>query len=120
MRAHLVLTVALPLAAACGGDDGGSPAIDAPAASITSVACGGATVAGTVTAPGFAFEPMATTISVGQVVRFTMPATHNAVSNTAGQFRVDFGGDSCFRFDTAGTFGFHCEPHQFTGTIVVQ
>jgi plastocyanin len=105
--------------AACGGDDTSSTTIDAPASTVTKLTCAGASVAATVTAPGFAFTPATSTITAGQIVKFTMPATHNAVSDSA-LFRADFNGDACFRFDTAGSYPFHCEPHLFTGTIVVQ
>ena len=106
------------LASACGGDDGTNPPVDA-AGAVVRVTCGGATIAGTVTAPGFAFEPMATTINAGQIVQFTMPSTHNAVSDS-GAFRADFNASTCFQFNVAATYAFHCEPHLFTGSIVVQ
>lgn len=119
--------VLLTLTLAACGDDGGSPAAidaapgpDAPAGPVVSVPCAGATLAETVTAPGFMFVPMTTTISAGQIVQFTMPGSHNAVSDTAGQFRANFGASTCYRFDVAGSYPFHCEPHLFTGTIVVQ
>lgn len=117
MRSSLALASLLSLAA-CGGDDGGTP-VDAPAASVVRVDCAGATIAATVAAPGFAFEPQATMISAGQVVQFTMPVSHNAVSDE-GMFTAGFNASTCFRFDAARTYPFHCEPHGFTGTIVVQ
>jgi plastocyanin len=33
---------------------------------------------------------------------------------------VNFSETKCFMFTQAGMFGFHCGPHQFNGTIVVQ
>lgn len=121
MRIALITALAsVSLLAAC-GDDGGSTPIDAPpTSSITSVTCAGATIAATVTAPGFAFTPMSTTISAGEIVQFTMPGEHTATSDVAGLFRVGGGATGCFRFAVAGTFPFHCEPHGFDGTIVVQ
>jgi len=119
MRPHLPILAALTLAAACGGDDGGTPAVDAPTSSVQRVDCATSTPTVTVTAPGFAFSPAASTITAGQVVQFMMPATHNAVSDS-GLFRVEFNTSACFKFTSAGTFGFHCEPHLFTGSITVQ
>ncbi|MBL8621867.1 MAG: hypothetical protein JNK64_11205 [Myxococcales bacterium] len=105
--------------AACGGDDAGTP-IDAAPSSVMTVACGTSTPVATFTAPSFtAFSPTSATIAVGDVVEFQMPAAHNAVSTT-GLFRVDFGVTACLKFTAAGTFPFKCEPHQFTGTVVVQ
>lgn len=120
MRTLLVVASILCPLAACGGDDGGSTDIDAASSTVSQVTCGGATIAATVTAPGFAFTPMSSTISVGQIVQFDMPSSHNAVSDSSGLFRADFNASTCFRFDAAGSYGFHCEPHAFTGTIVVQ
>jgi len=121
MRKALIASLASILALAACGDDGGStPAVDAATASVVKVACPGATISATVTAPGFMFMPEDSTVAAGQIVKFTMPGEHNAQSDTAGLFRADFAGDSCFRFDVAGTYGFHCVPHSFTGSIVVQ
>jgi hypothetical protein len=33
---------------------------------------------------------------------------------------VDFGATACLEFDKAGSFGFLCTSHSFTGTITVQ
>lgn len=118
MRTFLVVASILVPLVGCGGDDGGDP-VDAPASTVSRVTCAGATIAATVTAPGFAFSPMSTTISAGQIVQFDMPSSHNAVSDS-GLFRADFNAATCFQFDAAGSYGFHCEPHSFTGTIVVQ
>ena len=109
---------------ACGGDDddGGGTSIDAPAATTTAtvVDCTGVTPAATITAPGFAYTPNAVTITSGQVVKFTMPASHDAKSRTPGLFHVMFNQEQCLRFDGAGRVEFFCVPHQFTGTITVQ
>jgi plastocyanin len=130
------------LVVACGDDGGSSPPIDAPAAidapvtidaaidapaatGVTEVACAGATIASEVSAPGFAFTITVPTIAVDAVVRFTMPATHSAVSGSPagtddGKFSVGFSTTKCFRFTAAGSYPFWCNPHQFTGTITVQ
>ncbi len=99
--------------------------VDAPAPStVVEVPCAGANPVVTVTAPGFAFSPMAATISVGQVVQFQMPASHSAVSGSPagtsdGQFTVGFSQQKCLRFTSAGVFPYWCNPHQFTATITV-
>jgi plastocyanin len=121
MRNALLASFASLLAVSACGDDGGTtPPIDGPSA-VTKVTCAGATITATVTTMGLtAFDPMVTTITAGQIVQFTMPAEHNAVSDT-GAFRSGgVGEDACFRFDVAGSYPFHCEPHLFTGRIVVQ
>jgi plastocyanin len=120
-------------AAACGSDDGSGDSsgdgdgdgdgtvIDAaPAApTVTVVDCATATVAGTVTAPGSAYSPANTTITSGEVVKFTMPAIHDAKSRTPGLFHVMFGQEQCLKFEGTGTVEFFCVPHQFTGTITI-
>jgi len=102
--------------------DGGSP--DAAPSVVTEVPCAGATIAATITAPGFAFTPMQSTVALNAVVQFTMPGSHSAVSGETpgvddGQFRVNFSETKCLRFTAAGTYGFWCNPHQFTGSITV-
>lgn len=120
MRSLLFVIPCLALVA-CGDDGGSTPPIDAPGgAAATRVECATVTPTVTVTAPGFAFEPENATIAVGQVVAFDMPATHSAVSDTAGLFNATFNTTTCYRFDRAGTYPYHCDPHQFPGTIVVQ
>jgi plastocyanin len=53
-----------------------------------------------------------------------MPLEHNVVPDTSRAtdtaLRVDFGATACIEFDHAGSFGFKCAVHGFTGTIVVQ
>ena len=49
-----------------------------------------------------------------------MPAATHNVASDSGLFRTDIAGEACFKFTVAGTFPFHCEPHLFTGSIVVQ
>ena len=97
-------------------------AIDA-AAAVVEVPCP-ASVASEVTAPGFAFTITDSTVAVGAVVRFTMPASHSAVSGATpgvadGLFTVGFNQTKCLRFTVAGTYPFWCNPHQFTGSITV-
>jgi plastocyanin len=63
-------------------------------------------------------------ISVNGIVKFVMPSLHNVapnpMRNTDSGLRVDFGATVCLEFDKAGSFGFLCSSHGFTGTIVVQ
>lgn len=121
--------VALVLAA-CGGSDNktvDAKAIDSPPASVQMVTCP-ATPAATVMTSGFAYSPMSSTITQGQVVKFVMPSEHNVVpghvpSDSAiadSGLNVNFSETKCFMFTSAGTFGFHCGPHSFNGTVVVQ
>lgn len=119
------------LLAAC-GDDGGSttpdaPAgIDAPGNSVTEVDCATVTAAATVTTvdASFSFMPMATTITVGQVVKFTTSPSHDVVPNPSAAktdpgLTVGFNKTACLKFSATGTFGFMCMPHGFVGTITV-
>jgi plastocyanin len=32
---------------------------------------------------------------------------------------VGFGETKCLKFTKQGAFGFHCQPHSFTGTVTV-
>jgi plastocyanin len=119
--------------AACGSSDtktADAPmSIDSPgmASTVQAVTCP-ATPAATVMTAGFAYSPMTTTISQGQIVQFVMPSSHNVVpghvptdSTIADSgLSVNFSETKCFMFTQAGMFGFHCGPHQFNGTIVVQ
>lgn len=111
------------------GDDGGTtpPQVDAPpnnTATVEAVTCP-ATADAAITTTGSAFDPASTTISVGQVVQFTMPSTHNVVPNSAGgttdpNLTVNFSETKCLKFTAAGTYHFKCQPHGFTGSITVQ
>jgi plastocyanin len=112
-------------AVACGGggDDGGDDMQNPDAPPVTQnvsmVACAGGEP--TVMTPGNNYSPMTTTISAGESVRFTLGATHNLVSTTAGQtFSLPIGADACLRFAAAGTYTFRCMPHGFTGSVVAQ
>lgn len=112
---------------ACGDDGGGgggddAPDVDAPpvAAAVEEVDCAGATIAETITTQGFAYSPMTVTISVGEIVQFTPQSGHDVASDEQGLFNVPLAGEGCFRFDEAGSYGFFCTPHGFTGTVTVQ
>jgi len=120
--------------AACGGDDGksidaatGSGQPDAPAATVQMVTCP-ATPAATVMTSGFMYAPVMTMITQGQIVQFVMPSSHdvvpghNAADSTIADpgLTVGFGETKCLMFTQNGMYGFHCGPHHFDGTIVVQ
>ncbi len=111
------LFIGLGIVAACGGDDGGPPAIDATPLLAAEVACTGV-LSPVITTAGFAFSPVTTTVTVGTVVKFTVPLEHNAMSDD-GLFSADFNGDTCVRFDAPGTYRFFCVPHVFRGTVLV-
>ena len=117
--------------AACGGDSKSPDAAvthdSASNATVQMVTCP-ATPAATVTTSGFMYSPMTATISQGQVVKF-MPAIDHDVE--PGHFPLDqtladsglnvsFGATTCLMFTQPGMYGFHCGPHHFNGTVVVQ
>lgn len=114
----LLLTTSTALSAAACSDDPSPPDQDAAALVAREVGCP-AVVAATVTAPGFAFMPSLVTLSPGDIVKFAMPASHDARS-TDDLWDADFGGETCVEFDTAGTYDYYCVPHGFTGQIVVE
>ncbi len=125
MTRSLVLCLAL---AACGGggDDppvDSMPAGDAPPATVMTVTCDGTEVEEIETTGGFRFSPMAVTISVGDVVKFTNASNHSLVpgaSPTDSGLRGGFGVSTCLKFTAAGTFNFKCNPHSsMTGSITV-
>jgi plastocyanin len=124
-------TLALALVA-CGGDGttkmDASVKMDAPAqqATVVAVDCASNTPAATVVEMDTvdAFMPMATTINMGQVVKFTTSLAHNLKPNpiaakTDPGLSVDFNMTKCLRFTATGTFGFMCSVHSFVGTVTV-
>lgn len=112
--------------AACGGDDGGTP-VDTPQVQSTIVPVDPCTGESATVMAGNAlsgpYMPMMTTINQGQIVKFVMPGLHNVAPKTASDdpgLSVGFGATKCLRFTSPGTFNFKCEPHGFTGSVVVQ
>jgi amicyanin len=79
----------------------------------------------TVTIANFAFSPSQVTINVGDTVTWVQQDTtrHDSDSNTGvwnGPL-LNRGQMFSFTFNTAGTFGYHCDPHPFmTGTVTVR
>lgn len=119
----------LVLAACGGGDDGGGgDDTQDPDASgggdVESVSCDGATIAQTFTTSGFAYSPTEATVAVGSIVQFMPGSGHDVASGNPGSpdglFSVGFAGNGCFQFNAAGTYRFHCTPHQFAGTLTVE
>jgi plastocyanin len=110
--------------------DSGSSTVDAPKqidaapATVMTVTCP-ATPAASITASDAddtTYMPKTATISVDQIVKFTMPLTHNVVPNSTMSdpgLVVNFNATTCLKFTRTGTFGFHCAPHGFSGTITV-
>jgi len=113
------LAMAALLLAACGSDS--KPSGDSPGtATVQKVTCPATPNAEvTVAASGAAYMPSATSITQGQVVRFTLPSAHDVTSTTAG-LDVRFGQTSCLMFTSPGTYQFHCSVHGFQGTVTVQ
>ena len=127
------LAMCMVIVAACGGSDDKS--IDAAAAqqdgpaaaTVQTVTCP-ATPDATVMTSGFAFAPMSTTITQGQIVQFVMPSLHDVVPGhhvpdatiADPGLSVGFSETKCLMFTQSGMYGFHCGPHQFDGTVVVQ
>jgi plastocyanin len=101
------------------------PPIDAPPPTVFAVTPCPATVAQLVTATTnipYAYQPPASSIHVDDVVQFQMPAIHNVVPNATSSdsgLEVNFGETKCLKFTKPGTFGFHCSPHGFAGSVNV-
>src|SRR5512142_3169695 len=116
------------IVAACGGGGNNPPAVDAPMQSsnkVVAVTCP-TTADGMVTSSNTAssYTPATQTVPVNAVVKFVMPSAHNVAPNTLTTtdpgLSVGFGETKCLKFTQAGTFGFFCTAHSFTGTITVQ
>lgn len=122
---HRLGLVALVLA---GCDTGGSTTVDAmpdaPAVPVVALSSCPATVADTIMDSPTRFIPNASTIGVGDVVKFVITAEHfvlpNTLVNTDQVLRVARGETKCFQFNVAGSYGFLCGVHSFTGAITVQ
>ncbi len=130
-RAMIRFGMVAMVIAACGSSSSKTPDAavkhDAPAASVQMVTCP-ATPAATVTTSGFAYSPATTTIMQGQVVQFTMPSSHDVVPGhmpsdstiSDSGVNVNFSETKCLMFTQTGMYGFHCMPHSFNGTVIVQ
>jgi plastocyanin len=91
---------------------------------VFDIACPTTAVPTVATTTGqFAYMPATTTIATGGIVKFTTSSEHDVEPNASGSdvgLAVDFNTTKCLHFTAPGSYGFHCGPHQFTGTIVVQ
>lgn len=128
---RLIFAVPLVLSLVACGDDGGSVTPDAavtidaaPTSTLVEVnpcpTTADATVNTTDTANSY--MPMLTTITQGQVVKFSTSLNHDVSPlppMTDSMLVVGFNKTKCFRFTAPGTFKFKCTPHGFTGTITV-
>jgi len=113
--------------AACGGN--GSVGIDAAASrdgsssAVRAVTCPPGDMP-TITTSEVAYVPPSLGISVGGIVKFVMSPAHNTTPDPSGSsdpaLLVDFGATACFEFDKAGTYGFLCSVHRFSGQILVR
>lgn len=71
-----------------------------------------------VTVSGFSFNPSTINISVGDTVTWTGIGAGHTVTANDGSFRSGDPGEVpsfSHTFNSAGSFGYHCEPHQFIG-----
>ena len=78
-----------------------------------------------VTIAGFAFDPAAVTIQVGNVVTWTnqdsVPHTATASDGSFDTGQLANGAFETVTFDTAGTFAYVCSIHaQMTGSVIVE
>ncbi len=117
--------------ASCGSSSSSGPSTpdasvaDSAPATVRTVTCPPGDMPTVMTTDdAFAFNPMATAISAGGIVKFMMSGTHDVgpdltMSSDPG-LRVGFGQTACLEFDKAGTFHFLCTAHAFRGMIIVQ
>ena len=120
--------LAILVVTACETGGGGGVSIDAapdvPATPVVTLSSCPATVAATIMDSPTMFIPKASTIAVGDVVKFVITAEHfvipNTLTTTDPALMVSRGQTKCFRFNVQGTYGFLCGVHGFTGTITVQ
>lgn len=121
MAALSVLMVVGVLAASCGGGTTATTSGAVTTAGTPSTAGGG----GAVVMKNLAFEPGTVTIKAGESVTWTNldSANHTVVADN-GEFKsgdLADGATFSFKFDTAGTYAYHCGVHPpMTGTVIVR
>lgn len=109
--------------AACGDDDGenaASTTTTGAEVTTTTEAAGGTAVE----IAGYAFEPPALEVAVGDTVTWTNQDdfAHTTASDDElwDSGEIDPGTDFTFTFDEPGTFAYHCGIHNFMmGEVVV-
>jgi len=120
------LTLFTILVGACGGSDGAVDAAkDTASATVMAVDCTANPPAQTISEDDamFNFIPTSVTINQNQDVKFVTSATHDVVPNATMSdpgISVAFNQTVCLKFTAKGTFKFHCGPHGFIGTVIVQ
>lgn len=73
-----------------------------------------------VSVSGFSFSPSTVNIGVGDTVTWTGIGAGHTVTANDGSFRSGDPGDVpsfSHTFNSAGSFGYHCEPHQALGMV---
>jgi plastocyanin len=114
------------LVGACGGGSSSPDARkDSSSATVMAVDCTANPPAQTIAEqdPMFNFIPTSVTINQNQDVKFMTSSSHDVVPNTTMSdpgINVPFNMTVCLKFTAKGTFGFHCGPHGFQGTVIVQ
>jgi plastocyanin len=100
-----------------------APAGDAAMATVLDITCPSGTLPTIATVDGTtAYIPSSVTITQNGIVKFTMASSHNVAPNTTGSdpgLSVGLGVTKCLQFTATGTFGFHCVPHTFMGSVIV-
>jgi plastocyanin len=126
VRTSLALLITL---AACSDSSSSTvdaaPPIDASPPTAMMVTCPATPAASISTSDtnDLSFMPSSVSITVGQIVKFTMSLTHSVEADTTMSdpgLAVAKGATKCLMFTKAGTFGFHCNPHGFRGSVIVQ
>lgn len=126
MRNVLALMVLLTGCETGGGGESVTvdAAPDTPPVAVVALSSCPSTVAADIIDSPTAFIPKDSTISIGQVVRFTITAEHfvipNTLKTTDPALMVSRGQTKCFKFNVAGTYNFLCGVHSFPGSIIVQ
>jgi plastocyanin len=124
MRRLVLLIITLAATAACNG----SSYSGSNAPSATPIPAGANTVlvpSGSYNGPGPGYAPSTLTVPVGTTVQWgNNDITAHTSTADGGQWNsnnIAPGQSFTFKFNTAGTYKYHCTIHSFmTGTIVVQ
>lgn len=118
---------AFTLGAWSGGDSGHVASVAPASVVTTSVAAHNASFAvHRVTIVNSAYSPSKLTVSRGTTVTWTNmdPFTHTVTSNGSGPLHspvLKHGASYSYRFNSTGTFGYHCKMHSgMHGTVIVK